>query len=169
MAKRAVPIPPHAPGNRSAASPQAGRALHVVGGGGAPSVSQALQGPELWLFTDVAGRCGFCPHFIDKTESLNTKGVFLTRKQALLDFLGGAVVKNPPANAGNTGSSPGLGRSRMTRSDQAREPQLLNPRATTTEAWAPRACDKRSHCSPQLEKARAQQRRPNERSQKLIN
>ena len=28
------------------------------------------------------------------------------------DFPGGAVVKNLPANAGDTGSSPGLGRSR---------------------------------------------------------
>ena len=28
-----------------------------------------------------------------------------------LGFLGGAVVKNPPANVGDTGSSPGLGRS----------------------------------------------------------
>ena len=28
-------------------------------------------------------------------------------------FLGGAVVKNPPANAGDTGSSPGPGRSHM--------------------------------------------------------
>ena len=27
------------------------------------------------------------------------------------DFPGSAVVKNPPANAGDTGSSPGLGRS----------------------------------------------------------
>ena len=26
-------------------------------------------------------------------------------------FLGGSVVKNPPANAGDTGSIPGLGRS----------------------------------------------------------
>ena len=32
------------------------------------------------------------------------------------DFPGGAVVKNPPANAGDTGSSPGLGRSHMPRS-----------------------------------------------------
>ena len=32
-----------------------------------------------------------------------------------LDFPGGAVVKNPPANAGDTGSSPGLGRSHMPR------------------------------------------------------
>ena len=29
------------------------------------------------------------------------------------DFPGGMVVKNPPANAGDTGSSPGLGRSNM--------------------------------------------------------
>ena len=29
-------------------------------------------------------------------------------------FAGGAVVKNPPANAGDTGSSPGPGRSHMT-------------------------------------------------------
>ena len=29
------------------------------------------------------------------------------------DFPGGAVVKNPPASAGDMGSSPGLGRSHM--------------------------------------------------------
>ena len=32
-------------------------------------------------------------------------------------FPGGAVVKNPPANAGHTGSSPGPGRSHMPRSN----------------------------------------------------
>ena len=32
-------------------------------------------------------------------------------------FPGGAVVENLPANAGDTGSSPGLGRSRMLRSN----------------------------------------------------
>ena len=30
-----------------------------------------------------------------------------------MGFLGGAVVKNPPANAGDTDSSPGPGRSHM--------------------------------------------------------
>ena len=30
-----------------------------------------------------------------------------------LDFPGGAVVRNPPANAGDMGSSPGPGRSHM--------------------------------------------------------
>ena len=38
-------------------------------------------------------------------------------KLILLGFPGGAVVKNLPANAGDTGSSPGLGRSHMPRSD----------------------------------------------------
>ena len=32
-------------------------------------------------------------------------------KTKMLDFPGGTVVKNPPANAGDTGLSPGLGRS----------------------------------------------------------
>ena len=32
-------------------------------------------------------------------------------------FPGGAVVKNPPANAGDTGSSPGPGRSHTLRSN----------------------------------------------------
>ena len=32
-------------------------------------------------------------------------------------FPGGAVVKNPPANAGDMGSSPGPGRSHMPRSN----------------------------------------------------
>ena len=43
-------------------------------------------------------------------------------------FPGGAVVENLPANAGDTGSSPVLGRSHMPRSNWAREPQLLSPR-----------------------------------------
>ena len=33
------------------------------------------------------------------------------KNEEILGFPGGAVVKNPPANAGDTGSSPGPGRS----------------------------------------------------------
>ena len=44
-------------------------------------------------------------------------------------FPGGAVVKNPPANAGDTGLSPALGRSPMPQSNQARAPQLLSLRS----------------------------------------
>ena len=43
-------------------------------------------------------------------------------------FPGGAVVESPPANAGDAGSSPGLGGSHMPRSDWAREPRLLSLR-----------------------------------------
>ena len=38
-------------------------------------------------------------------------------KTTMRGFPGGAVVENLPANAGDTGSSPGLGRSHMPRSD----------------------------------------------------
>ena len=38
------------------------------------------------------------------------------------------MVESLPANAGDTGSSPGLGGSHMPRSDWAREPQLLSLR-----------------------------------------
>ena len=41
-------------------------------------------------------------------------------------FLGGAVVENPPANAEDTGSSPGLGRSHMPRSSGATRPVSHN-------------------------------------------
>ena len=36
-------------------------------------------------------------------------------KKTKEDFPGGTVVKNPPANAGDMGSSPGPGRSHMPR------------------------------------------------------
>ena len=37
------------------------------------------------------------------------------------------MVKNLPANAGDTGSSPGLGRSHMPWSNKVHAPQLLKP------------------------------------------
>ena len=41
----------------------------------------------------------------------------LTFKSIYRGFPGGAVVENLPANAGDTGSSPGLGRSHMPQSN----------------------------------------------------
>ena len=84
-------------------------------------------------------------------------------------FPGGAVVKNLPANAGDTGLSPGLGRSHMLWSNWAHEPQLLSLRvwslcSTTREATTvrgPRTAMKSGPRSLQLEKALAQKRRPN--------
>ena len=90
-------------------------------------------------------------------------------KKDLAGFLGGAVVENLPADAGDMGSSPGLGRSHMLRSNQAREPQLLSLCvwslcSTTREAATVRglcATMKSGPHSPQLEKALTQKRRPN--------
>ena len=84
-------------------------------------------------------------------------------------FPGGAVVESLPANAGDTGSSPGLGRSHMSQSDWAREPQLLSLRvwslcSATREAVVvrgPRTAMKSGPRLPQLEKALARKRRPN--------
>ena len=47
----------------------------------------------------------------------NVNGIVsLISNTTCLDFPGGTVVKNPPANVGDTGSRPGLGRSHMPRS-----------------------------------------------------
>ena len=79
------------------------------------------------------------------------------------------MVENLPANAGDTGSSPGLGGSHMPWSDWAREPQLLSLCdwslcSATREAATvrgPRTAMKSGPRSPQLEKALAQKGRPN--------
>ena len=79
------------------------------------------------------------------------------------------MVEGLPAGAGDTGSSPGLGGSRMPRSGWAREPQLLSLRdwslcSKTREAAmvrGPRTAMKSGPRLPQLEKALAQKRRPN--------
>ena len=82
---------------------------------------------------------------------------------------GGAVVESLPAGAGDTGSSPGLGGSRMPRSDWACEPQLLSLRVWSLCSAArgaatvrgPRIAVRSGPRLPQLEKALAQKRRPN--------
>ena len=89
-------------------------------------------------------------------------------KTDCLGFPGGAVVENLPANAGDTGSSPGLGRSHMLRSNWAREPQLLSLRvwslcpATGGAAIVrgPRTAMKSGPQLPQLEKAIARNEDP---------
>ena len=84
--------------------------------------------------------------------------MFITKTKSQ-GFPGGAVVKNPPANAGDTGSSPDPRRPHMPQSNKAHvpqllslcsracEPQLLNPCTTTTEParLEPMLCNKRSH------------------------
>ena len=97
-------------------------------------------------------------------------------------FPSGSVVKNPPSNARDMGSYPGLGRSHMPWSNEACAPQnwacALKPgnhNYWSLQAWEPILCSKRSHCnqkpthtlqlesshpSPQLEKNPIQQWRP---------
>ena len=102
---------------------------------------------------------------ISLEDSLNKQ----QHQKTVRGFPGGAVVESPPANAGDTGSSPGLGGSRMPRSGWARGPQLLSLRvwslcsATGEAAMArgPRTAMKSGPHLPQLEKALAQKRRPN--------
>ena len=60
-------------------------------------------------------------------------------KSYVRDFPGGTVVKNLLANAVDTGSIPGPGRSHMLWSNYAHAPQLLSLCAATTEARTPRA------------------------------
>ena len=85
------------------------------------------------------------------------------------------MVENLPANAGDTGSSPGLGGSHMPRSNLAREPQLLSLRVWSLCSETREAATVRGPCtamrsgprSPQLEKALAKKRRPNTSKNKI--
>ena len=86
------------------------------------------------------------------------------------------MVGNLPANAGDTGSSPGLGRSHMPRGGWAHEPQLLSLRVwslcpatgraaivkgpRTAMKSGPRTVMKSGPHLPQLEKALAQTEDP---------
>ena len=87
------------------------------------------------------------------------------------------MVENLPANAEDTGSSPGLGGSHMPQSNWAHEPQLLSLRVWSlcsaareaTIVRGPRTAMKSGPRSPHLERALAQKRRPNTAKNKLIN
>jgi len=66
-----------------------------------------------------------------------------------LGFPGGPVVKNPPANAGDTGSIPGPGRSHMPRRNYTHCPQLLSQCSRAQEPQLAHReltlCNERSH------------------------
>ena len=57
------------------------------------------------------------PYHVPQGSLLISEDFLRERRQMLGDFPGGAVVKNLPANAGDTGSFPGPGRSHMPRSN----------------------------------------------------
>ena len=79
------------------------------------------------------------------------------------------MVESLPANARDTGSSPGLGRSHMPWSNWARVSQLLSLRVWSLCPATREAAIVRGPCTamksgprlPQLEKALAQKQRPN--------
>ena len=68
------------------------------------------------------------------------------------------MVKNPSANAGDTGSSPGPGTSHMPRSNWVHASQLLSPHTTAAETYVPRASALQQE-KPLQREARAMQQR----------
>ena len=62
-------------------------------------------------------------------------------------FLGGSVVKDPPANAGDMDLTPDLERSHMEQSNEVCAPQPLSlcSRAQKPQLPKPILCNKRSH------------------------
>ena len=100
---------------------------------------------------------------INEKEMKEIIAKFNKTKSLFWGFPGGAVVENLPANAGDVGSSPGLGRFHMPWSGWAREPQLLSLCvwslcSSTREAVIVRGLRtvmKSGPCLPQLEKALA--------------
>ena len=59
-------------------------------------------------------QCG--PIYLHAFEDCNKRSFAKYKEKQIMiigDFPGGAVIENLPANAGDTGSSPGLGRSHM--------------------------------------------------------
>ena len=65
--------------------------------------------------------------------TVRSEGLMI-KNHCFRDFPGGAVVKNTPAYAGDTGSSPGPGRSHMLQGIWAHAPQLLSLRSRARES-----------------------------------
>ena len=94
----------------------------------------------------------FSPGVIGMPVSLRREPWLLCWRYNILkvlfwDFPGGAVLESLPATAGDTGSSPGPGRSHVPWSNYARVPRLLSLHTTTTEVadLDPMLRNKRSH------------------------
>ena len=81
-----------------------------------------------------------------------------------MDFHSGTVDRNPPANAGDMGSIPCLGRFHTLQSNQARVPQPLSLRSTAHKLQllspAPRACALQQEKPQQWEASTPQQSSP---------
>ena len=75
--------------------------------------------PSEWekIFASESMDKGLISKIYKQLMQVNIKKKTTQSKNGQKDFPGGAVVKNPPANAGDMGSSPGPGRSHMPRSN----------------------------------------------------
>ena len=109
-------------------------ALLIIAG---PGISSYLTGAESWGRGEEGTSWGLyvTEHFLSTVRILSKgnrkqfrviNGRFflvgnlcylLIKKNYAWGYPGGTVVKNPPANAGDTGSSPGLGTSHVPRSN----------------------------------------------------
>ena len=58
-----------------------------------------------------------CPKLFRSGKMAPSRSIFTPIKNKILDFPSGTVQKNPPANAGDTGSIPGPGRFPMPQSN----------------------------------------------------
>ena len=100
-----------------------------------PIINIALNGEKLKPFPLRSGTrqcCPFSPLLFNIVWDVLATAVKEEKEiKGIQGFPGGAVVENLPANAGDKGSSPGLGRSHMSWSNWARDPQLL-----TLHVWS---------------------------------
>ena len=77
------------------------------------------------------------------------------------NFTGGPVVKSLPANTGDMGSIPGLGRFHMTQGNQARVPQLPSPHSRVCALQRERPLQRKpTHRSSRVAPAHHNERKP---------
>ena len=87
-------------------------------------------------------------------------------KESMWGFPGGAVVESLPADAGDTGSSPGLGGSHMPWSSWACEPQLLSLRVwSLCSATRGRDSERPAHCDEEWPPAHRNWKKPSHRNE----
>ena len=84
---------------------------------GKQSLTQVVQWQNSWAQPSISQRMEQKSDLIKQLHSSMQQSSIVTILNCLWDFPGGAVNKNPPANAGDTGLSPGPGRSHMLRSN----------------------------------------------------
>jgi len=118
-----------------------------------------------WLEDSLFLRCSFSPYDLEIQNNFSKipAGIFFTcwqtdSKTNMGDFPGGPVVKDPPANAGDMGLIPGLGRSHVLGATKpvchnywACTLQLLKHLRARAHALQEEKSSQWETCTPQLE------------------